>query len=472
MDYIDMKTKLFKIILGLIVVLIPMRSVHADVPASVQQMQLSFAPLVRKTGPAVVNIYTKRVVREQMRLISPFFNDPFFNQFFAPQAGGPVRERIENSLGSGVIVDADGVIATNHHVIKNATEISVVMSDGREFAAKRVLDDARTDLTMLKIDTRGEKLPVLELADSDAVEVGDLVLAIGNPFGVGQTVTSGIVSGIARTDVGVSDYSFFIQTDAAINPGNSGGALIDMRGHLIGINSTIFSKSGGSMGIGFAIPANMVKTIIEAAQHGSKVVRPWTGMGGQSLTPDLVESLGLKKAQGALTNYVHPKGPAARAGIKTGDVILSINGKDVQDPAALKFRLATIAIGSPIRLQVFRGGKIVAVEMAAEAPPEDPPRDETLIKGVNPFAGALVANISPALLEEVGSLPQESGVVILKIEAGTAAQLGLKRGDIILTVNDKKITSVDQLQTVLKEESQWQVQVQRGTQTLNLTIRR
>jgi serine protease Do len=465
----------FKIIFGFVTAVIFSGAAYAEtqVPQSMQQMQMSFAPLVRKTGPAVVNIYAKRIVQERMRSISPLFNDPFFNQFFnAPQFGGPVRQRIENSLGSGVVVDADGVIATNNHVIKDATEINVVMADGREFPAEKLLADARTDLAILKIHTKGEKLPVLELTDSDAVEVGDLVLAIGNPFAVGQTVTSGIVSGVARTDVGISDYSFFIQTDAAINPGNSGGALIDMQGRLIGINSAIFSRDGGSLGIGFAIPANMVKTIIDAARHGSKVMRPWTGISAQAITPDMVESLGLKKAQGALTNHIHPDSPAAKAGIKTGDVILAINGKEVQDPAALKFRLATMPVGTPLRLQVFRAGKTFDVAMTAEAPPEVPPRNETLIKGANPFSGAVVANISPALIEDVGQLAQESGVVILKAEGGNAARLGLQKSDIILSVNGEKVTAVDQLKKLLDagNAGQWQVQLQRGARVMNLTI--
>jgi Do/DeqQ family serine protease len=442
----------------------------ADVPTSVQQIQLSFSPLVKKTSPAVVNIYTKRVV--QTRSISPFFNDPFFNQFFnAPEFGGPIRNRVENSLGSGVIVGADGLVATNHHVIKDATEINVVTSDGREFTAEKLLDDARTDLAILKVKDKGEKFPVLELADSDAVEVGDLVLAIGNPFGVGQTVTSGIVSGLARTDVGTSDYSFFIQTDAAINPGNSGGALIDMQGRLIGINSAIFSKDGGSLGIGFAIPSNMVRTIVDAAQHGNKVVRPWTGMTGQTITPDMVESLGLKRVQGSLVNRVYPDSPAAKAGIKSGDVILAINGHDVQDPSALKFRLATIAIGSPIQLQVSRGGKVFDVTLTAAAAPESAPRDEALIKGENPFSGAVVANISPALTEEIGQLARDSGVVVLKTERGAAARIGLQTGDIILVVNGEKINSVDQLQGLLKTGSgAWRIQIQRGVQVISLAI--
>jgi len=431
----------------------------------------SYAPLVKKTSGAVVNIYAKRIVQERARLVNPFFNDPFFNQFFnAPQFSGPVRQRIENALGSGVIVDKKGIIATNVHVIKDAMEISVVTSDGREFPAEKILSDPRTDLAILKV--KANDLIALSLADSDAVEVGDVVLAIGNPFGVGQTVTSGIVSALARTDVGVSDYSFFIQTDAAINPGNSGGALINTDGDLIGINSAIYSKDGGSLGIGFAIPSNMLKTVIAAAEGGSKkIVRPWTGLTGQPVTADMVESLGLKKARGALINRVHPKGPATKAGIQPGDVILAINGKEVQDPEALKFRLATVPLGDMVTLQVWRGGKTIDVTMKAVAPPEEPRRDETLIKGPNPMAGATVVNISPALIEEFGQLPQESGVVILNAGGGNAATLGLQRGDIILTVNGKKISSVDQLQSVLNVSGrQWQVQFQRGGQVLNLTI--
>jgi len=456
-----------------IFVCISVASAESQVPQSIQQMQLSFAPLVKKTSPAVVNIYAKRIVKQKMRSISPFFNDPFFNQFFnGSQFGGLVRKRIKNSLGSGVIVDATGVIATNNHLVKNATEISVVMADGREFTAEKLLSDARTDLAILKIDTKGEKLSVLKLTDSDSVEVGDLVLAIGNPFGVGQTVTSGIVSGVARTDVGISDYSFFIQTDAAINPGNSGGALVDMEGRLIGINSAIFSKSGGSLGIGFAVPANMVRTVIEAARHGGRVVRPWMGMSGQTITPDMVESLGLKKAQGSLVNYVRPSGPADRAGIRRGDVILSINGKEVSDPEALKFRLATVSIGSPIRLQIWRTGKIFKATIIATAPPEDPPRDETLLKGANPLSGAIVVNISPALIGEVGQLPKESGVVILKADSGKAAALGLGKGDILLSINGEKVVSVDQLQKLLKSANvrRWQIKIQRGSRMIKLTI--
>src|SRR5262245_13358994 len=262
-----------------------------QVPRDTAEIQLSFAPIVRKAAPAVVNIYARQV---QKTAGSPLFNDPLFQHFFGDQFAEP-HERVRNALGSGVIVRADGLIVTNHHVVADASEIRVVLSDRREFAAKIVISDEKTDLAVLRIDAGGAKLPVLALRDSDELEVGDLVLAIGDPFGVGQTVTSGIISALARTQVGISDLGFFIQTDAAINPGNSGGALIGMDGKLVGINTAIFSRNGGSVGIGFAIPSNMVATVIDAAQNGGKLVRPWIGAAGQALTAELAEGFGLDR---------------------------------------------------------------------------------------------------------------------------------------------------------------------------------
>jgi Do/DeqQ family serine protease len=445
------------------------QALRAEVPQSMQQMQMSFAPLVKKTSPAVVNIYAKRVVRQ----INPFMADPFFAQFFGSRGlGGLMQERIENSLGSGVIVDPDGQIATNTHVIRGATEINVVTSDGREFAAEKVLEDPKSDLAILRIKPKGAKLPYLELADSDQAEVGDLVLAIGNPFGVGQTVTSGIISGLSRSNVqGAGEYSFYIQTDAAINPGNSGGALIDMRGRLLGINSMIYSKDGGSLGIGFAIPSSMLRTVIDASHHGGKIVRAWTGLSGQAVTPDMVESLGLERATGALINRVNPKSPAYKAGIRSGDVILSVNDREVADPDALKFRMATVPLGTPVKLTLFRGGKTGTATLVAEAPPEDPPREETTLKGHNPLSGAVVVNISPAVAEELGGVAQESGVVVIKADDGYAARFGLQAGDIILAVNGDKIESVGDLRDALDEdERRWALQIMRGPRVMNLIL--
>jgi Do/DeqQ family serine protease len=444
-----------------------------QIPQSQAQMQTSFAPLVKRTAPAVVNIYTKRVVKERAVLNSPFANDPFFSQFFGRQMyAGPEQDRIERSLGSGVILDEKGTVATNHHVIKDAEEITVVTSDGREFAAKKILDDAKVDLAVLKIDPKGEKLSYLDLADSDAAQVGDLVLAIGNPFGLGQTVTSGIVSGLSRTSVGAgNDYGYFIQTDAAINPGNSGGALIDMQGRLLGINTAIFSTSGGSLGVGFAIPSSMLKTVVLASSHGGKLVHPWVGVGSQDVTPDMVESLGLKKAGGTLVSQVSPGSPADKAGLRQGDVILAVDGKEVQDAHAMKFRLATVPLGTPAKLTVWRAGKETELTLTTAAPPEIPPRDETLLKGRNPLSGAIVANISPAVQEEMGPLGQNKGVVVTKADAGTAARIGLRQGDIILSVNGEKIDSVSELRDILNGSAHgWRLQLMRGGQVLQMAI--
>jgi serine protease Do len=445
-----------------------------QVPQSTADMQLTFSPLVKRSVPAVVNIYAQRVVRERMRVISPFANDPFFGQFFAfTQGSGPVQERIENSLGSGVIVDATGLVATNTHVVKDASEITVVMSDGHELSAQKILVDEKTDLAVLKIDPKDKYLTALQLADSDALEVGDLVLAIGNPFGVGQTVTSGIISAVGRTVAGPRDIGSFIQTDAAINPGNSGGALIDMQGRLIGINSMIFSRDGGSLGIGFAIPSNLVRAVINSAQKGGgKLIRPWTGISGQPVTPDMVQSLGLETARGALINNIVPDSPAARAGLRPGDVILSVDGRPVNDPQDVRYRLQTKEINTTATLEVMRGGRQMTVELTTELPPEKPKRDETIITGANPLAGATVVNISPAVSEEIGPFARDSGVVVIKSGQGAGARLGLRSGDIILSVNGAATATVKDLINRLdrNKSRRWLLEIQRGQSVLNLSV--
>ena len=301
----------------------PLFAGQQSVPESRKQLKLSFAPLVKIAAPAVVNIYTRRVIRT--RSASPLFNDPFFRRFFGDQFSRE-RKRVQNSLGSGVLVNSDGLIVTNHHVIDKADEITVVLTDRREFDAEVITRDERTDLAILRIKTEGEKLPFLQLSDSDSLKVGDIVLAIGNPFGVGQTVTNGIVSALARTAQGVTDFGFFIQTDAAINPGNSGGALISLNGRLIGINTAIYSRGGGSNGIGFAIPSNMVATVINGAAQGGKVIRPWLGARGQSIDADIARSLKLPLPSGVIVNTIHDGGPADIAGLRVGDVIITIGG--------------------------------------------------------------------------------------------------------------------------------------------------
>jgi Do/DeqQ family serine protease len=439
-------------------------------PESRQAVLQSFSPLVRRAAPAVVNVFTRKVVRE--RPTSPLMSDPFFRRFFGDQLGGE-QQREQNSLGSGVIVRKDGVIVTNHHVIKGADEIRVVLHDRRELEATLIGSDERTDLAVLRITAPSEGLPILELGDSDGIEVGDLVLAIGNPFGVGQTVTSGIVSATARTMVGVSDYRFFIQTDAAINPGNSGGALLAMDGRVIGINTAIYSQTGGSVGIGFAIPANMVRAVVTGLVDGGKIIRPWFGASGQPVGSDVAASLGLTRPSGVILELVAPNSPAARAGLKVGDVITSIDGREVEDAQALKFRIGTLAIGGQARLGVIRQGLERQVVVALVAPPEDPPRQTTPLTGRHPFSGATVANLSPALAEELGIEATSRGVIVMQVRQGTVAQrLGVSTGDVILKVNDTEIASVEGLRRAVGSEREtWRLSIKRGERVMNVQVR-
>jgi Do/DeqQ family serine protease len=441
------------------------------VPESAAAMKQSFAPVVKRAAPAVVNVYVRHRV-EQM--VSPFFDDPFFGRLFGERFNIP-RERIQNSLGSGVLVGSEGVVVTNNHVIQGSgeAEITVALADGREFPAKLVLKDEQTDLAVLRLDAEGVQFPSIEFSDSDSLEVGDLVLAIGDPFGVGQTVTSGIVSALARTQVGISDYQFFIQTDAAINPGNSGGALVDMDGRLAGINTAIFSKSGGSHGIGFAIPSNMVRLVVQSALKGGKVQRPWLGASLQPVTPDIAESLGLDTQSGALVAKVHAKGPAAKAGLQAGDIVVSVDDKPVQDPQGFQYRFVTKGIGGAAALGVLRKGQRVKTTITLVAPVEDPPRDVRDLLGRHPLTGCKVANLSPAVAQEVGvDDDTREGVVVLEVMGKTpAARLGVKRGDIVVAVNNEKVKSVAQLVTVLDlAGGGWRLSVERGGKVFNLAI--
>src|SRR6476646_434140 len=440
------------------------------VPESAVAMKQSFAPVVKRAAPAVVNVYVSRKVKQ---IVSPFADDPFFSRLFGDNFGIP-RERIENSLGSGVLVSSDGLAVTNNHVIEGSgeAEITVALSDGREFLAKVILRDERTDLVVLRLDAKNEKFPALDFSDSDSLEVGDIVLAIGDPFGVGQTVTSGIVSALARTQVGISDYQFFIQTDAAINPGNSGGALVDMDGHLVGINTAIFSRSGGSQGIGFAIPSNMVRLVVQAALQGGTVQRPWFGASLQPVTQDLAESLGLDRPGGALIKDLHAKGPAAEAGLKAGDVVVSVDGKPVQDPEAFQYRFATKGLGGTAELGLVRPGQAMTAAVQLVPAVEDPPRDTHELAGRHPLVGAKVANLSPAVAEELGMDDDGPGVVVLDVAPNTPAEtLGLKRGDLVIGLNNDKVTSVAGLVKALGARADaWRISLEREGQVYNLAI--
>ena len=433
-------------------------------PDSAADMRSSFAPVVKKAAPAVVNISARRVVRRQV--------DPFWEMF---GLGAP-RDRVEGSLGSGVIVRSDGVIITNNHVVKGGQEIIVALADRREFPARLLLADERTDLAVLQIDTGGEALPVLAIDDSTDAEVGDLVLAIGNPFGVGQTVTTGIISALNRTaDPSGDAAAAYIQTDAAINPGNSGGALVDMDGDLIGINSFIVSRSGTSSGVGFAMPAAMVRRVVETAVGGGqRVVRPWLGARTQTVTADIARSIGMSAPQGVLVADVWPGGAAARAGLAQGDVILSVDGQAVTDVGGLNYAVGTRRPGETLRLQIRReNGREAEISLRAEAPPASPARDEQGLNGRHPFDGATVVNLSPAVADELGVDPfMGPGVMVIRVGRGFAMNAGMRPGDMIRSVNGREIRSVRDLVSVLDAGAgAWQVTIQRNGQQITANFR-
>ncbi|WP_349958025.1 DegQ family serine endoprotease [Rhizobium sp. ZPR3] len=436
-------------------------------PESQTQMQLSFAPLVKQTSGAVVNVYAERVVQRQ----SPFAGDPFFEQFFGQRM--PNRTEKQSSLGSGVIVEANGTVITNNHVVDGADDIKIALSDGREFPCKVILKDDRVDLAVLKIQSKNETFPVLPLGNSDGIEVGDLVLAIGNPFGVGQTVTSGIVSALARNQV-KNEVGFFIQTDASINPGNSGGALVNMTGQLIGLNTAIFSQGGGSNGIGFAIPANLVKVFLAAADRGDKAFeRPYIGASFEPVTSDVAEALGLDKVRGALVTKVVDGGPAAKAGLKPGEVITALNNIPIEHPDALGYRLTTAGLGATVSLTVLDNGKEHQAMMTLAAAPESTPRDERVIEGNNPFSGATVANLSPRVADDLHMPPDSTGVVIESLKQNSPAdRLGFAARDIVISINGVAINTTEILQkTVTSNPSFWRVEIERDGQRIRQFFR-
>lgn len=435
-------------------------------PPSREAAQYSFASVVKKAAPAVVNVY----VRGRVQATSPWEEE--FRRFFGEGFGLP-QERLLSSLGSGVIVGRDGVIVTNAHVVKlgTAAEIRIALTDRREFDAMLLLADEKMDIAVLRIEGGDGRFPYLEFADSDAAEVGDMVLAIGNPFGVGQTVTSGIVSALGRTQIAKSDAQVFIQTDAAINPGNSGGGLVDMSGRVLGINTAIYTRSGGSHGIGFAIPSNLVKLIVDNAVAGRKLERPWLGAKLAAVTRELADSLKLGRVAGALVSRVYDKSAAAEAGLQAGDVIAGVDGHEVDDERAVVYRLTTRGIGNRSRLDIVRDGRHASVEVALRAPPQAGKDDVRNLSGAHPFDGTRVANLLPSIADELGVADQD-GVVVLSVRpASTAARLGLQPGDVIVQVGAAKIGSVTELEAQLKERQRlWRVVLKRGNRVMQLQV--
>jgi len=454
------------LVAALMVAALPVSAQERRMPNSAVEVSQSYAPVVQLAAPAVVNVYAARTVATR----NPLMDDPFFRRFF--QTPGFQQDQVERSLGSGVLVDAGGLVVTNNHVVEGADQVKVSLHDKREFDAEIVLKDARTDLAVLRIQDSRERFQALDFADSDALQVGDIVMAIGNPFGIGQTVTHGIVSALARTQVGISDYQFFIQTDAAINPGNSGGALVDLSGKLVGINTAIFSRSGGSQGIGFAIPANMVRVVVASAKTGGTAVkRPWLGARLQAVTPEIAESLNLKRPSGALVASLVPNSAAARAGLRVSDLIVSIDGQDVDDPNGFDYRFATKPLGGQTKLGILRGGREQSLSVALETAPELP-RDELVLTTRSPFLGAKVWNLSPALSEELRIDPSSEGVIIADLIPGSPAQsYGFQRGDIVLQVNNQRITKTRDLERATSQQNRvWRVTIKRGGQQISVVL--
>jgi len=444
----------------------PAPSGFVTVPRSAEQMRLSFAPIVRQTAPAVVNVYTRRKVTTARGT-----GDPMFDMLFGGQFTGPPRQE-QGSLGSGVILRENGVIVTNNHVIEGADELIVVLADRREYPAEVLLADPRTDIAVLKIEARG--LATVPLADTRSLEVGDLVLAIGNPFGVGQTVTSGIVSALARTDVGVTDFAFFIQTDAAINPGNSGGALVDASGALIGVNTAIFSRSGTSSGVGFAIPAEMVRRIVTAAVDEGRVIRPWLGIKSDPVTTQMAEALGLPAPLGVVVTEVFPDSPADKASIRRGDVILRIDGRDVFDEGGVRYLSAVRRPGEQAEITVLRTGQQRKVRVNLEPPPGARDAEVLLVEGQSPITGAEVAALSPAMLEEMSLDPFRKGLMVNRLYRNSLAhRFGLRPGDLIETVNGQRVSTLEDLRKAIARQSTgvWRVEIDRGGRKILLQAR-
>jgi Do/DeqQ family serine protease len=461
----QMKNLFSTVLVGALIAL----PVHAEtrVPTSLAEIATGFVPVVKAATPSVVNIYAKRIVETQA---NPLASDPFFSEFFRNFANpGP---QVQNSLGSGVILSADGLVVSNFHVVGGASEIRVVLNDRREYDAEILLSDQVADLAVLRLKGARD-LPAIALRSSSEVEVGELVLAIGNPFGVGQTVSSGIISGLARSGGAIGNArAYFIQTDAPINPGNSGGALVDMAGALVGINTSILTRSGGSNGIGFAIPSDLVAAFLKQARAGnSQFHRPWAGMVGQMVDAALADSLGLDRPEGMIIADMHVESPFARAGLAPGDVILSIDGNPVNGPAEMLYHMSVIGAGATATLDYASDGTRRQARVAMIEAPEIPARNQTRIDSRGPLDGLTLANINPAVITELNLPLTAAGVVVERAE-GMAARMGFQPGDLLLEVNGRKIETLDEAVAAAAERTgSWDVTIERGGQPMSMRVR-
>ncbi|SLN18290.1 Periplasmic pH-dependent serine endoprotease DegQ precursor [Falsiruegeria litorea R37] len=459
---------MIRVILPLLLLLTPAAAIaETRVPASQAEISLGFAPVVKRAAPAVVNIYAKIITSGQP---NPFFSDPFFQDFFG--GFGAPQQRVQNSLGSGVILSDDGYVVSNYHVVGMASEIQVVTTDRREYSATVVLGDEESDIAILRLDQASD-LPSLALRDSDQVEVGELVLAIGNPFGVGQTVSSGIVSGLARSGAATGKArGYFLQTDAPINPGNSGGALIDVNGDLIGINTSILSRSGGSNGIGFAIPANLVREFLRQARQGNEYfVRPWAGIAGQPMNADIADSLGLALPEGVVISDIHAVSPLTQAGFKVGDVVTHVDGEPVNSPSEMMFRMSVTGIGGVSTMTRLRDGEREELGVAMIEAPDEPPAEDIKLDDQTALPGLVVARANPAVISYLGLPLSAEGVVV--IDPGPyGARAGLQHGDIVAGINGEDMLTTTDVRKALTDTGRWvRLDLQRRGQKLSLRFR-